>query len=337
MAVCHPFRRRVWCCLTRTRWFIAITGLTSFLFTLPQFFVFKKVITTFENSTWEWTIQELGEFKNKLVLIKYDLLFTALFTFAPILILTALNFLVVRHIIIRGRKREQLMPQQNFIPRHVSLPTVTLQREPLNISLTIMKRSSTPWLQMNTPSFEKLLQVCKIQRPSTFLLEARFVKDHIKITILLVIVVLIFVVSQIPSALLLIYKFAMEGENVEMTPQQLNRSKIWGNYANFFVLLGCSSNFAVYSLFSVKFRLCFAQTFLGPLGLWKPVQKEALKETPSSTPPMPKISINSMINSSADEKYHLHAIKEEQAEREYYIKTAYDPKNQVRVLYSFQN
>ncbi|XP_046396197.1 FMRFamide receptor isoform X2 [Ischnura elegans] len=78
-----------------------------------------------------------------------------------------------------------------------------------------------------------------------------------KITITLIAVVILFVVCQLPTALLLIYQTIAP----EPSPVQRTLLRILGNFFNLLVAINAASNFLLYCALSGKYRRTFVRTF----------------------------------------------------------------------------
>ena len=79
-----------------------------------------------------------------------------------------------------------------------------------------------------------------------------------RITIMLIIVVIVFLVCQFPYAVLLLYGIYLDSNVIMLSPNGMNRMRIAGNIVNLLVLINASINFVLYSVMSTKFRkLCY--------------------------------------------------------------------------------
>jgi G protein-coupled receptor 139 len=85
--------------------------------------------------------------------------------------------------------------------------------------------------------------------------------DQNKVTILIIATVLVFLVCQLPSALLLIYEaiFPLQNQNSKMAEDVILGLN---NIANGLTAINASVNFILYSSFSEKFRQTFKELFL---------------------------------------------------------------------------
>ncbi|KAK6185719.1 hypothetical protein SNE40_007892 [Patella caerulea] len=91
-------------------------------------------------------------------------------------------------------------------------------------------------------------------------LTERHNRDQHKITKMLIMVVLVFLVCQFPGAILLMYRTYLELAEVEMTKHRRNSILIAGNLTNLLLQINASINFILYSLISTKFRRVFCRT-----------------------------------------------------------------------------
>ncbi|CAG5132684.1 unnamed protein product [Candidula unifasciata] len=82
-------------------------------------------------------------------------------------------------------------------------------------------------------------------------------REQQKITKILITIVIVFIVCQIPGALLLLYKTYTSLRNLHMTREQQNNLKIAGNVINLLIQINASINFILYSAISTKFRRVF--------------------------------------------------------------------------------
>ncbi|ESO96798.1 hypothetical protein LOTGIDRAFT_159536 [Lottia gigantea] len=91
-------------------------------------------------------------------------------------------------------------------------------------------------------------------------LTERHNRDQHKITKMLIMVVLVFLVCQIPGAVLLMYRTYIDLTDARMTRQTRNSILIAGNITNLLLQINASINFIIYSLISTKFRRVFYRT-----------------------------------------------------------------------------
>ena len=80
-----------------------------------------------------------------------------------------------------------------------------------------------------------------------------------KITKILITVVLVFLLCQIPGAILLLHSSYVELAHVQLSPQRKNDLKIAGNCTNLLVQINASVNFLLYSVLNTKFRKLFCR------------------------------------------------------------------------------
>ena len=79
-----------------------------------------------------------------------------------------------------------------------------------------------------------------------------------KVTTMLITIVLIFMLCQLPQAVLLIYKSYLKSKGI---PHPADSFRIAGNICNLLVQVNSSVNFLLYSYFSSKFRRTFKKLF----------------------------------------------------------------------------
>ena len=87
-------------------------------------------------------------------------------------------------------------------------------------------------------------------------------REQHKITMMLIVVVIVFLVCQIPQAVANIYLgyvYSKYGDQMPMTMRY--RARILGSILNFLVIVNASINFVLYSSFSKKFRRTFRILF----------------------------------------------------------------------------
>lgn len=75
-----------------------------------------------------------------------------------------------------------------------------------------------------------------------------------RITIMLIIVVIVFLICQFPYAVLLLYGIYLDTNSITLSQNGRNRMRIAGNIVNLLVLVNASINFVLYSVMSTKFR-----------------------------------------------------------------------------------
>ncbi|XP_005100095.1 sex peptide receptor [Aplysia californica] len=85
-------------------------------------------------------------------------------------------------------------------------------------------------------------------------------KEQQKITKMLITVVLVFILCQLPGALLLLYTTYLSLAAVKMSRELGNNLRIAGNVINLLIQINASINFILYSAISTKFRRVFWRT-----------------------------------------------------------------------------
>jgi 7 transmembrane receptor (rhodopsin family) len=82
-----------------------------------------------------------------------------------------------------------------------------------------------------------------------------------RLTVMLISVVVVFLVCQLPQAILKLYTVYLQNTDSMTSIRQL-RVTIAANYCNLLVMINSSVNFILYSSFSTKFRQSFRDLFI---------------------------------------------------------------------------
>ncbi|XP_076456351.1 thyrotropin-releasing hormone receptor-like [Babylonia areolata] len=88
----------------------------------------------------------------------------------------------------------------------------------------------------------------------------RYSREQHWITKMLVTVVLVFILCQMPGAILVLIVANYDLTSVELTAYDWNQLRIAGNITNLLIQINASINFILYSMTSTKFRRVFCQT-----------------------------------------------------------------------------
>ena len=209
IAVCYPMRGKVLCTPQRARWIIVAVCVAAFGITCPEFFavVVKKDPTT--NTTRKFTT-EFGERKSYTV--GYTWTNSALFSFAPLVLLSIFNSLLVKSVWKAAQIRKAMAGASSSDSR-----------------------------------------------------QERHTKEQTRITIMLISVVLVFLLCQMPSAIVNVYTATVAASR-DFTEYEVCTLRISGNILNFLVQINSTTNFILYSYFSTKFRKTFKRLLCSCLG-----------------------------------------------------------------------
>jgi len=82
-----------------------------------------------------------------------------------------------------------------------------------------------------------------------------------RITVMLISVVVVFLVCQLPQAILKLYSVYVMSTPGERTSARRLELAIGGNFCNLLVIINSAVNFVLYSALSAKFRQTFRRTF----------------------------------------------------------------------------
>ncbi|XP_046551850.1 FMRFamide receptor-like [Haliotis rubra] len=163
----------------------------------------------------------------------------------------------------------------NEIKNNVTVPTVRYT----DFSKTYSYKIGYYWFFVTIFTFLPLLLLCvfngilissvvkavEIRRRMTSLSphrisSSRHSGEQQKITKMLITVVLVFLLCQIPGAVLMMYSTYLELAEVSLSKSMRNDLKIAANFTNFLIQINASINFILYSLISTKFRRVFYRT-----------------------------------------------------------------------------
>ncbi|RNA39794.1 FMRFamide receptor-like [Brachionus plicatilis] len=232
VAVAYPLNSRFWCRPSRARKIILATVIFTFLLTFPTFL--ENKIAFIHDPDLNRTRAELvdsGFYPNfdfyKLI---YFWLIAIMVQFIPLTLLIVLNGFLMKY--IHGSiKLKQINLTNNFKPFSTDKPSIELRvhrKSDLTVQNTYKNTSQS---------------------------------DQNKVTILLIATVLLFLICQVPSALLLIYEAIFPLDNdVGYVTKDIRLGL--NNIANGLTAINASVNFILYSCFSDKFRQTFRAMFL---------------------------------------------------------------------------
>ena len=244
LAVAYPLRSREWCRPSRARKILGLTILFCFIFTFPTFLE-NKIIYTW-NPSLNQTVPELTETKLypnfDLYKRTYFWIIAVMFQFFPLTLLIVLNSILMKYIHDSTKERNVMgLNKRNSRSSQIIMEQKTSKSRLLLIPFR--KANNQPIVQLR----------CNVVHHRQ--------NEQSKSTILLLATVIIFLICQLPGALLLIYAaiFPIGSDDV-LIPEDV----ILGlnNIANGLVALNASINFILYSCLSEKFRLNFQRIFL---------------------------------------------------------------------------
>ncbi|XP_074656793.1 FMRFamide receptor-like [Tubulanus polymorphus] len=89
----------------------------------------------------------------------------------------------------------------------------------------------------------------------------RHQQEQQRITVMLISVVVVFLICQLPSAIMLLMKSSEIIRKQDLTVRQDNDRRIAGNFTNLLIQINAAINFILYSMFSTKFRKTFKRLF----------------------------------------------------------------------------
>jgi len=98
-----------------------------------------------------------------------------------------------------------------------------------------------------------------VQRESTRSADRESTEQHI--TVMLISVVVVFLVCQLPQAILKLYSVYVVSTPGALTQARRLELAIGGNFCNLLVMVNSAVNFVLYSALSAKFRQTFDRTF----------------------------------------------------------------------------
>lgn len=232
IAVAYPLNSRFWCRPSRARKIILITVIFTFVLTFPTFLENKiAYICDISTNQTRAELVDSGFYPNFYIYkLIYFWLIAIMVQFIPLTLLIILNGFLMKYI------------HGSIKMKHISLA------------------NSLKSVATNKPSVE-----LRVHRKSDFTVQNTYKNtsqsDQNKVTILLIATVLLFLICQLPSALLLIYEaiFPLDNHVSDVTKDiRLGLN----NIANGLTAINASVNFLIYSCFSDKFRQTFRALFL---------------------------------------------------------------------------
>ncbi|GFR64812.1 FMRFamide receptor [Elysia marginata] len=217
-------------------------------------------------------------------MIGYSWWYVTVFAFVPMFFLAIFNTVLIRALIVAGRKRQQLAliststtpingaSGGNSAPRYSAFlkPDKKLSKKEQKLARKELKNLSTPCRDRNSGgtcdglstsqnshgSFNEINSHTSISTTLTHKRQTRRIsREQNKVTLLLVTIVMIFFLCQLPWTGLYLYK-ALGPEPSESGSIRL---KIAGNVCNLLAIVNASVNFYLYSCFSKRFRRTLAK------------------------------------------------------------------------------
>lgn len=242
MAIRLPLKMRILCTRSRAWKMIVVIGLICSLVTLPTYFEYEISILPIDNET-KFIIKinpsTLGNDPTYRILYFW---FAALtFTFVPLILLTIMNGFLIWIVKIQSQKRRHWIRQMTL---NNSLRSNTITTATTGISM--IQNKNVGELIIQQPSLT--ISSSSILKHKRY---RRWKSQDSHITRLLIAVVLFFIICQLPSALVLIYKAC----HPEMPDTIL--MQIVGNIFNFLMAINASGNFILYCLLSKRYRHTF--------------------------------------------------------------------------------
>ncbi|PVD32668.1 hypothetical protein C0Q70_08113 [Pomacea canaliculata] len=128
-------------------------------------------------------------------------------------------------------------------------------------------------------------------------LSERYAREQQRITKMLITVVLVFILCQLPGAVLLLYDTYNNLARVALSRYSYNELLMAGNVTNLLIQLNASINFLLYSMISTKFRRVFCRTFCERGKAMRPVYRTSTSK--SDVIPLSAILLSSFKRSTA--------------------------------------
>ena len=242
IAVAYPLHSLYWCRASKARKIICFTILFTFVLTFPTFLE-NKIIFKWDpafNATRPQLV-ESGFYPNfKLYKSIYFWLIAVIVQFIPLTLLMILNFILLKYITISMRNKNKNL-RSNKNQDNETTTSINLNKVTLN----------------NNNSSNTCTNIIEIKKPRK---KQSNSDSQNKATILLIATVLVFLICQLPMALLLIY------ETIFPLRDKTNKTAIdivlgLNNIANGLTAINASINFILYSCFSERFRQTFRSLF----------------------------------------------------------------------------
>ena len=256
IAVAYPLHSLYWCRASKARKIIMLTILFTFLLTFPTFLE-NKIVYSWDaalNTTRPQLVDSQFYPNFKMYKLIYFWLIAVIVQFIPLTLLIILNFILLKYITTSMRNKNTTMGVKNNTANNA---TISQENETTTgASINLIK--VTPRGGVN---FEVAQKNAKLDEASKLKKRKQTNTDsQNKATILLIATVLVFLVCQLPMALLLIY------ETIFPIRDKTNKTAIdivlgLNNIANGLTAINASVNFILYSCFSEKFRQTFSSLF----------------------------------------------------------------------------
>jgi hypothetical protein len=260
LAVVYPLHSRNWCRPSRARKVIGLTILFCFAFTFPTFL--ENKIKYVWDATTNKTVPELTEtnlYPNfDLYKQIYFWIIAVFFQLIPLTLLIILNSILMKY--IHSSMRERLFknsPYTNSIQMNYKKQPnePDEQDQVIGQNITNSKKSKLfIHFNMKKAATKPIVKLrCNVVHHQQ--------SEQNKSTLLLLATVLVFLICQLPGAILLIYAAIFPLENNDSL---ISKDTILGlnNIANGLVAINASINFILYSCLSEKFRQNFQRLFL---------------------------------------------------------------------------
>ena len=215
-------------------------------------------------------------------MIGYSWWYVTVFAFVPLIFLAIFNTVLIRALIVAGRKRQQLAlisttttttcAGGNNTPRNSAFlrTECKLTKKEQKLARQEMTKLASNGRDTNNSmmfdglstsqnshgSFHETASHSSLATTLTHKRQTRRIsREQNKVTLLLVTIVMIFFVCQLPWTALYLYKVL----GPEPSPAGIIRLKIAGNVCNLLALVNASVNFYLYSCFSKRFRRTLAK------------------------------------------------------------------------------
>ncbi|GFN85095.1 FMRFamide receptor [Plakobranchus ocellatus] len=215
----------------------------------------------------------------------YSWWYVTVFSFVPLFSLAIFNTVLIRTLILAGKKRQQLalistgggstnatggggcaskptpcMRGGNRLTKKEKKQMKKMHKScGDNNSSTMYDGVSASQLSNNHGSFHDTVSHSSVSTALTNKRQTRRIsREQNKVTLLLVTIVMIFILCQLPWTVLYLYKTC----GPKMTKSSITYVKIAGNVCNLLSLINASVNFYLYSFFSKRFRRTLAKLVL---------------------------------------------------------------------------
>lgn len=256
IVVWSPIRGKVLCTEARARKVILVVFLVCFTCTLPV--PFEWVVTesiNLKTNTTKFDLKESDLGRNALYKTIYYRFTSITFSFIPLILLAVFNSFLIRSVHVSRRQRSKMT---HSIVRRTPTSTNASSQPKITIS-------GAPSLMVNNGANGGLRGSRDVspKSPASGRSPGSRLSDHstaqeTKITIMLIAVVLLFMVCQIPWAIMLIYN-SFQAEDA--SPNSVHLITAINNIFNFLMAINAAGNFLLYSLLSKRYRKTCVQLF----------------------------------------------------------------------------